>query len=232
MVEKGKIILFPCPIVEGKIESISPEATKLLHQTENFMVERAKTSRHFLKASKHPMPISEINIHEIAHNTGDEVFLKLVYQGKNIGILSEAGCPGVADPGSHLVSWAHQNEVEVIPLPGPSSILLALMASGMNGQNFAFNGYLSNKKNELIQELKGLESKAIKSKQTQIFMETPYRNQFMIESCIAALSPKTELCVACDINDSTQTIRKKSIQQWQKMDLVIFHKRPCIFLIG
>lgn len=232
MTKPGNIILFPCPITEGKTESLSLEAIRHLHATQSFVVERAKTARHFIKSTNHPIPIQEMDILEITDSKSEtEAFLQRIFNGINIGVISEAGCPGVADPGSEIVNWAHQNDIKVVPLVGPSSILLALMASGCNGQNFTFNGYLSNKKPELMQQLKSLEAKAQKTKQTQIFMETPYRNSFMIESCMQALMPSTRLCIACDINAPTEDIRQMSIKNWQSAKRDMYHKRPCIYII-
>ncbi len=205
----GSILLFPCPISEGKIESLSLEVLTKLRETTTFVVERAKTARHFIKSIKHPIPIPQLLILEISdNNTELENFLKFVFQGINIGVISEAGCPGVADPGSEVVAWAHKNNVKVVPFIGPSSILLALMASGLNGQNFAFNGYLSNKKPELITQLRALENKVQKTGQTQIFMETPYRNGFIIETCLQSLSDFTKLCIACDVNAPNEVIKQ------------------------
>jgi 16S rRNA (cytidine1402-2'-O)-methyltransferase len=233
MINKGRLLLIPCPVSEGKIESLSAEAFEYLHQTTHFIVERAKTARHFIKNSKHPLAIAQLTIHEIGDDKiENEAFLSHLLNGIDIGVISEAGCPGVADPGSEMVAWAHKNGIKVIPLIGPSSILLALMASGMNGQNFAFNGYLSNKKPELIQELKLLEAKMKKTGQTQIFMETPYRNGFMIETCLQTLDPNTRLCIACDINCNSEEIKMMTIQQWKKEITTSYHKRLCIYLVG
>jgi 16S rRNA (cytidine1402-2'-O)-methyltransferase len=233
MTGKGSILLFPCPVSEGKMESLSVEALQLLHKTHYFIVERAKTARHFIKASKHPDPIQDLIIVEISNDKKEmETFLSHTLTGINIGVISEAGCPGVADPGADVVAWAHAHGVRVVPLVGPSSILMALMASGFSGQNFAFNGYLSNKKPELIQHLKNLENKVQKTGQTQIFMETPYRNGFMIETCLQTLAEHTKLCIACDINSPNEGIRQMKIREWKKMKTDIYHKRPVIFLIG
>ena len=232
MTPKGRILLFPCPVVEGKTESLSPEAIRFLHETTYFIVEKAKTARHFIKSTQHPVPIQQLIIHEITHDKKeDEIFLEHTLKGIDIGLISEAGCPGVADPGSDMVDWAHKNGVKVIPFAGPSSILMALMASGFSGQNFAFNGYLSNKKPELVTQLKALEQKVQKTGQTQIFMETPYRNGFMIETCIQTLQDQTKLCVACDINAPTEDIRQMFILNWKKVKTDQYHKRPCIYLL-
>lgn len=229
----GNLFLIPCPIAEGKTSSLAQETLDILHQTTNFIVERAKTARHFIKAAGHPIHVSQLNIHEITENAKEnEDFLKQLLDGKDIGVISEAGCPCIADPGSLLVAWAHQHGIRVVPLVGPSSILLALISSGMNGQNFAFNGYLSNKKPELTTQLRQLETKAIKQHQTQIWMETPYRNQFMIDTCLQSLQSQTRLCIACDLNTTTEAIATKTINEWKKLKTDHFHKRLCIYLIG
>jgi 16S rRNA (cytidine1402-2'-O)-methyltransferase len=233
MKNKGSILLFPCPIADGHVDSLAPETIRFLHQTTHFIVEKAKTARRFISASKHPIPISQLEIFEINDDKAEtQTFLMKVFDGIDIGVISEAGCPGVADPGSEVVDWAHHNDIRVVPYVGPSSILLYLMASGFNGQSFAFNGYLSNKKPELIQQLKSLETKVLKTGQTQMFMETPYRNAFMIEACVMALQPNTKLCICCDINSPTEYIRQQSIKNWKKTDPNQYHKRPCIYIIG
>ena len=230
---KGNIILFPCPIADGNISSLSAESVQLLHGTTCFVVEKAKTARHFIKATNHPIAISQLEILEISDDKKEmEDFLEQHLTEKNIGIISEAGCPGIADPGADVVAWAHKNQVRVIPQAGPSSIFMAMMSSGMNGQNFAFNGYLSNKKPELIQQLKALEQKFQKNKQTQIWMETPYRNGFMTETMFQTLPGRTRLCIACDINAPTEEIRTMYIDDWKKIKTDHLHKRPCIFLMG
>ena len=217
MIQKGRIFLFPCPIFEGKTESLSAESIKWLHETTTFVVEKAKTTRHFIKSTQHPVPIALMQILEITENKKElSEFLQVVHQGTNIGVISEAGCPGVADPGAEVVEWAHLHGINVVPFVGPSSILLALMASGFNGQNFAFNGYLSNKKPELITQLKALEQKVQKTGQTQIFMETPYRNAFIIETCLDTLNDQTRLCIACDINAPDEYIRQMRVVEWKK----------------
>jgi len=233
MIQKGRIFLFPCPIFEGKTESLSAESIKWLHETTTFVVEKAKTARHFIKSTQHPVPIALMQILEITENKKElNEFLQVVHQGTNIGVISEAGCPGVADPGAEVVAWAHLHGIKVVPFVGPSSILLALMASGFNGQNFAFNGYLSNKKPELITQIKTLEQKVQKTGQTQIFMETPYRNAFIIETCLDTLNDQTRLCIACDINAPDEYIRQMRVVEWKKAIKGEYHKRPCIYLIG
>lgn len=230
---KGNLILIPCPVADGKISSLPQETLEMLHKTTHFIVERAKTARHFIKDAGHPIHVSHLTIYEITKDHREnETFLQNLLQGTDIGVISEAGCPCIADPGSVMVEWAHKHDIQVIPLIGPSSILLALMASGLNGQNFAFNGYLSSKKPELVSQLRQLESKVVKSQQTQIWMETPYRNQFMIESCLQSLSGTTKLCIACDINTATEEIKTRTIKDWKNSKSDHFHKRLCIYLIG
>jgi 16S rRNA (cytidine1402-2'-O)-methyltransferase len=225
--------MMPCPISEGHISSLSQQALDILHQTTHFWVERAKTARHFIKAAEHPVPISELNIHEITKDKQeDEAFLQLLLKGHNVAVISEAGCPGIADPGADAVSFAHKNGIKVVPLVGPSSILLALMSSGFSGQSFAFNGYLSNKKPELMKELRQLESTVQRTGQTQIFMETPYRNGFLLDVAFDTLQSRTKLCVACDINQPTEWISTRDIGEWKKFNTKELHKRPCIFMLG
>ncbi len=159
-------------------------------------------------------------------------YLQKLHQGKNIGILSEAGCPGIADPGHLAAKYAHQNGISVVPLIGPSSILLALIASGLNGQNFTFHGYLPNKIPLLGKKLRSIEAEIMKQNKTQIFMEAPYRNAFILEHCMKNISPNIQLCIACDINSDNESIQTKSIKKWKGTDWTTYHKRPAIFLIG
>ena len=231
--QKGRLYLIPCPVADSKISSLAQETLEILHRTTHFIVERAKTARHFIKAAGHPVHVSQLSIHELSEDLYENTkFLEQLLAGTDIGVISEAGCPCIADPGSLLVTWAHKHQVRVVPLVGPSSILLALIASGLNGQNFAFNGYLSNKKPELAAQLRQLEQKVAKSQQTQIWIETPYRNQFVTETCFQALSGNTRLCIACDLNTATEEISTKTISEWKKCKTDHFHKRLCIFLIG
>lgn len=233
MTPKGTLFLFPCPIVEGQIDTLPKETIDALRNTTSFLVERAKTARHFLKRAGHPIALPELAIQEITDETADVIaFLQRLLEGKNIGVLSEAGCPGIADPGSVAVQWAHTHNITVKPMVGPSSIVLAMMASGLNGQSFAFNGYLPNKVPELAREIKALEAKVTRTKQAQIFMETPYRNEFLIKNLLANLHPSTRLCIACDISAATETIRLLPVIDWKKEKTDVYQRRPCIFIIG
>jgi len=213
--------MMPCPIVDEHIDSLSKEAIDRIRRTTHFVVERARTARRFIKSAGHETPISELEIFELDKNAGDgqqdralQDFLKVLDQGTDVGVLSEAGCPGIADPGHIVVAYAHRHDIKVVPLVGPSSILLGLIASGLNGQNFAFNGYLPNKSPQLI------------------FMEAPYRNGFILEHCMKALSPNVKLSIACDINSPDQYIKTKKVSQWKGTDWKQFHKRVAVFLIG
>jgi 16S rRNA (cytidine1402-2'-O)-methyltransferase len=178
-------------------------------------------------------PQSELTIHDYSkHNrdTGTADFFKGLQTGKDVGLMSEAGCPGIADPGAEIVEKAHRMGIKVIPLVGPSSILLALMASGFNGQSFTFHGYLPIDKVERSKQIRELESMAEKNNQTQIFIETPFRNNPMLEEILKTAHPKTRLCIACDLTSATEFIQTKTIAEWQKK-VPELHKRPAIFLI-
>lgn len=231
---KGKLYLIPVPLGENATHTIPAYVITILHQLDFFIAERAKTARAFIKTTTPQKSFSELTFFELNKRTTPDdlqTFLQPAEQGNDMGLLSEAGCPGVADPGAVVVKMAHQKGIKVIPLVGPSSILLALMASGMNGQNFCFNGYLSAKKPDLGKDLKRLEQLSRKFRQTQIFIETPYRNMGMLEEAFKVLSPETRLCVAADISLKTELILTKKVKEWRKTKLPNLHKRPAIFLI-
>ncbi len=231
---KGKLYLIPTPLGENAIHTIPAYVIEILHDLDFFIAERAKTARHFIKSTQPKKAFAKLTFYELNKRTRPEewkTFLKMADQGKDIGLLSEAGCPGVADPGAQIVELAHQKGMEVIPLVGPSSILLALMASGMNGQSFCFHGYLSPKKPELARDLKRLEQQSSKHRQAQIFIETPYRNNGLIEEAFKALNSETRFCIAVDISLENQFIQTKKVKEWRKTKLPDFHKRPAIFLI-
>lgn len=227
------VYLIPCPITENGMADIPLSTLHTLHSLQYFVVERAKTARHFIKKSEHPMAISDLIIEEMAErdHSWKNTVKTWLKQNISFGIISEAGCPGVADPGAEVVAMAHQLAIPVFPLTGPSSILLALMSSGFNGQSFIFHGYLPNKKDELIPALKRLEKQA-QTGTTQIFMEAPYRNAFMLETITSSLAEQNKLCVACDILDKDQRIHTKTIAHWKSEDFSFFHKKPCIYILG
>lgn len=235
----GKLYLIPITLSNpGETvvvpEDVLPQTIKrVIDFIDHYIVENEKTARKFIK-SIHPekkqpdLKISVLNKYtDIAeHNE----FIQPLLRGENIGLMSESGCPGVADPGAVIVKLAHEKEIQVVPLVGPSSILLALMASGMNGQSFAFNGYLPIDKNDKKQALKNFERLSQDKNQSQLFIETPYRNNKLMEDLLQILHPNTHLCVACDITLPTEYIKTKTVNQWKK-EKADLHNRPCIFII-
>lgn len=201
-----------------------------------FIVERAKTARHFIKSLGPIKPISEMIFTEIGENgLSDEArqtFDEAVRSGTDVGLLSEAGCPGVADPGAALVALAHRTGVRVQPLTGPSSLLLALMASGMNGQRFAFHGYLSPKRPELARDLRRIENLARQHDQTQLFIETPYRAQMVLEVALESLQPDTVFAVAQDLTGAAERVQSLPVREWRKLKIKPLEKLPAVFLVG
>ncbi len=231
---KTKLFLIPTTLGPDSLHTLPQAVIDRIHALDVFIVERAKTARRFIKTTQPPKAISDLEIYEMDKHqpqSDQNLFKSALAHGKDIGLLSEAGCPGVADPGARFVQLAHQRGIEVIPLVGPSSILLALMASGMNGQHFSFQGYLPPKKPELAKALKRLEQLSLKTKQTLIFIETPYRNQAMIEQALNVLSSKTRFCIVADLTLSTQYILTLSVEEWRKQEIPNLHKRPAIFLL-
>lgn len=232
--KKGKLYLIPAPLGEEVTHTIPAYVIEVLHQLDVFIAERAKTARAFIKTTNPVKAFSELHFYELNKRTDPiemQTFLKDAEEGKDIGLLSEAGCPAVADPGAVIVEMAHRKGIEVVPLVGPSSILLALMGSGMNGQQFCFNGYLSPKKPELSKALKRLEQVSARHQQSQIMIETPYRNMGFVETALQALSPNTRFCIACDLTLETQYIETKTIAAWKKTKIQNLHKRPTIFIL-
>lgn len=232
----GKIYMLPCPISEGNPYDVLPEANRaVMGGLDYFIVENVRTARRFLSAAKIGRPIEELEFAECnEHTTALEIepLLKPILEGRSAGIISEAGLPGVADPGADVVALAQKKGIEVIPLVGPSSILMALMASGQNGQSFAFNGYLPIKPAERAKALRNFERRALTEGQSQIFIEAPYRNEKLLRDMLATLSGTTRVTVAVDITSPTQIIRTLSVEQWRKTPLPDMHKRPTIFIIG
>ncbi len=234
IMEKGKIYMIPTTLGDSIIDSVIPkDVQQIIIGTKYFIVENIKTTRRFLKKVERGIDIDELQFFVLNKHTSSvelESFLNPALEGNNMGVISEAGCPGIADPGSDIVSIAHSKNIKVVPLIGPSSILLALIASGMNGQNFCFNGYLPKERNLRIKKIKELERQAIIGI-TQIFMETPFRNNNLMEDLLKQCSPNTTLCLAADISLENEFIQSKKIIDWKKHapDL---NKRPCMFLIG
>ena len=231
---KGKLYLIPTRLGDNAPLEVLPISIKrIIESVDYYIVENEKTARRFIKkvSSNKSQPSLKISIlNKFTEQSELPSYLDACIEGENVGLLSEAGCPGIADPGAEIVKIAHLKDIQVVPLVGPSSILLALMSSGMNGQNFAFNGYLPIEKSERKAALTHLERLSFEKKQTQIFIETPYRNNKMLEDICASLNVHTRICVACDITLPTEYIKTKTVKEW-KHTTVDLHKRPSIFII-
>ncbi len=238
------LYLIPVPIAENALHTIPPYVQDIARRLEVFIVERAKTARHFIKSIGPERPLPELVFVEMpqhetdvankrgpADNEAETIFLQAIAAGKDVGLLSEAGCPGVADPGAHIVALAHRKGVKVVPLVGPSSLLLALMASGMNGQKFAFHGYLSAKRPELATDLRRLENQARQQNQTQLFIETPYRSQMVVDVALETLQPTTVFGLAQDLSGAAELVRSLPVRDWKK-EKPVLGKLPCVFMMG
>jgi 16S rRNA (cytidine1402-2'-O)-methyltransferase len=243
----GTLYLIPNTLGQDP-ESINPLAhiipetvQRMTAQLDHFVAENAKTTRAFLKLLNQHHPLSktlqELNISELNINTPAEALQSLIeplLAGHDVGLISEAGVPAVADPGANLVRLAHQKKITVRPLVGPSSLLLGLMASGLNGQSFAFNGYLPTDTGARTKRIKELEDRSRKDKQTQIFIETPYRNIGMLEALVNSCHPQTSICVATDLSLETEAITTTTAAEWKKRlqqnKAPDFHKKPTVFL--
>lgn len=228
----GTLYLIPTTLGENDLNSVLPEKNNIITcQIRHFIVEDIRTARRFLRKVDNTFPIDDSTFFILnQHTSAAEItsFLAPIKNGFNMGILSEAGCPAIADPGADIVHIAQQQNYTVVPLVGPSSILLALMGSGFNGQNFAFVGYLPIESAERGKALKKLENRIFNENQTQLFIETPYRNMKMLEDILRNCQPNTRLCIAVDITLETEFIKTKTISDWKK-ELPDLAKRPCIF---
>ena len=233
--KQGKLILIPNLIGEENFQdSITKKIIQTIKKTNFYIVENTRSARRYIKKIVPEKSIEEITFFAYGkHNTFNiqEDFLQNILSGNDIGLISEAGVPAVADPGSKIVEYAHQYNIKVIPLVGASSILLALMSSGMNGQNFAFNGYLPIDKKDQIKKIKYLENISKKTNQTQIFMETPYRNNKLFKTLISVCNNNTKLCIATNITQDNESIITKDIREWKTLKINI-DKQPSIFLIS
>ena len=230
----GKLYLIPTTLGDTEPLEVLPISVKqTIDNIDTFIVENEKTARRFIKriSPEKPQPSLKIFLLNKFTEAADiPNFLEPCLAGVDVGLLSEAGCPGVADPGADVVKIAHNKNIKVVPLVGPSSIVMAIMASGMNGQSFAFNGYLPIDKNERRNEIKRLERLSFEFNQSQIFIETPYRNNKMLEDLTTFLNNSTSICIACDITLPTEFIKTLDADQWEK-NMVDLHKRPTIFII-
>lgn len=230
----GKLYLIPTTLGDVSPDEVLPQTVKrAIDFINDYVVENEKTARKFIKSINAEKVQANLRLHVLNKFTEESEYnemLKPCLEGRNVGLMSEAGCPGVADPGAVIVKLAHEKGIQVVPLVGPSSILLALMGSGMNGQSFAFNGYLPIDKSEKKSALKNLERLSMEKNQAQIFIETPYRNNKLLEDILQSLQSSTRLCVATDITLPTEYIKTLTINDWKKTK-VDLHNRPTIFII-
>lgn len=230
----GKLYLLPVPLAETSAARVLPAAqTDIINRIKHYVVENEKTARRWLREMGLKTPQSELDILVFDKRSNKQQlaeYFRALKAGNDVGLMSEAGCPGIADPGAELIAEAHRLGISVVPLVGPSSILLALMASGFNGQSFAFQGYLPIDKAQRAKRIKDLEGLAEKQNQTQIFIETPFRNNQVMDELLRTCSIHTQLCIACDITDENEFIQTKTIANW-KLQVPELHKRPAIFLL-
>lgn len=232
--EKGKLFLIPAPLGDNEPSEVIPAPVlESLHGFRTFVVEEIRTARRYLSKAGLKGHIGELEFHELNEHTDQatvESYLRLFDEGNDVALISEAGLPAVADPGAQLVALAHRHGIEVVPAVGPSSLMLALMASGLNGQSFAFCGYIPAKTEERRSRLRTLEKVSGQLKQTQILIETPYRNDSLFGDILSVCGSSTKVCVAANITMPDAFIRTKKVSEWKKEGLVI-GKRPCVFLI-
>lgn len=230
----GTLFLVPVPLADdAAAKTFTPYLIDTINGIKEYIVENEKTARRFLKEAGLKIPQSELTIHDYGKHNRENIkdFFKGLLAGNDVGLMSEAGCPGIADPGADIVAAAHLKGIKVVPLVGPSSILLALMASGFNGQSFAFHGYLPIDKVLRTKRVKDLESLAIRLDQTQLFIETPFRNNSLLDDILKNAQPKTRLCIACNLTAAEEFVQTKTIGDWQKQ-VPDLHKKPTIFLLA
>ncbi|MGK6350624.1 SAM-dependent methyltransferase [Parapedobacter sp. DT-150] len=231
----GTLYLIPVPLADNAAAaSYTPYLTRIVNTIDEYIVENEKTARKFLKQAGLQKAQSELILHDYGkhiRNQADSArYFAGLLAGRDVGLMSEAGCPGVADPGAEIVAEAHRRGINVVPLVGPSSILLALMASGFSGQSFVFHGYLPIDKGERTTKIKALEQAAQRQKQTQLFIETPFRNNQLLAEILRTCNPQTRLCVACNLTAVDEQVISLPVQQW-RAQAHDFHKKPAIFLI-
>lgn len=231
---QGKLFLIPNVLAENTAEEvISPQVKEVIADTKVFLVENLRTARRYISSLKLGVNLEEVHMEILDKNTAPESINRLLqplFKGADVGIISEAGCPGIADPGALAVSHAHTRGIQVVPLSGPSSMFLALMGSGFSGQSFAFHGYLPIDKKERATALKKLEAESLREKRAQIFMETPFRNNQLLEDLTRTLSPQTKLCIAKNLTAKEELIQTKTIQDWKKSPIDL-HKIPTVFIL-
>lgn len=234
MTTLGTLYLIPVMLGDTAANEVVPaSAIRAVSLIDDYIVENSKVARKFIKAMVPEKVQASLQLFELnKHTNTNELksFIQPLLEGKNMGLMSDAGCPGIADPGAVIVAMAHEKGIKVVPMVGPSSILLSLMGSGMNGQSFTFNGYLPIDKTDKRTMLKNLEKWSFERNQSQLFIETPYRNNQLMEEMVQVLHPNTQLCVACDLTLPTEIMLTKPINFWKKHKIDL-HKRPCIFII-
>lgn len=235
---KGTIYMIPCPIAEhDSVWEVLPKSNlEVMNSLDYFIVENIRSARRFLSKAGIERKIDELEFVELNEHTTSvadvERMLRPILAGRSAGVISEAGVPGVADPGADIVALAHRHGVHIVPLVGPSSILMVMMASGQNGQSFAFNGYLPIKEPERSRTIRNYERRAQQERQAQIFIEAPYRNIKLFDTLINTLSAKMRLTVACDITSKEEIILTRNIEEWKKAGVPNIEKRPTIFVLG
>ena len=231
----GTLYMVPVTLGDDNLSYVIPaDVIKLIQSLEYFVVENEKSARRFLGSVKTNKPVRELNFQLLNEHSAEKDLPALIaplLAGHHVGMLSEAGCPGIADPGATLAALAHRKGIKVAPLVGPSSILLSLMASGFNGQQFTFLGYLPSDKAARINKLKDIEKQSQRLNETQIFIETPYRNQHMLEDILASCGANTKLCIARNVSLETEFVVSKTIAEWKKSELPDLHKQPTVFLL-
>jgi 16S rRNA (cytidine1402-2'-O)-methyltransferase len=231
---KGKLFMIPTVLAENTADwVISPQVKEVIANTKIFLVENPRSARRYISSLKLGINIEELHLEVLDKDTPPEQVSRLMMpllNGADIGVISEAGCPGIADPGSLAVAFAHQKGIQVVPLSGPSSMFLALMGSGFSGQSFAFHGYLPIDKKERAASLKKLEQESVREKRAQLFMETPFRNNQLLADALASLSPQTKLCIAKNLTASDELIQTKTIADWKNHPLDL-HKVPTVFIL-
>ena len=229
------LYLIPCTLGDTPIEQVLPPYnTEIIRGIRHFIVEEIRTARRFLRRVDKEFPIDDTTFYEMGKHADEgryASYLKPIAEGLPVGVISEAGCPAVADPGADIVAIAQRRDIRVIPLVGPNSMIMAVMASGLNGQSFAFHGYLPIDEGERARRLQQLEQRAQREHQTQLFIETPYRNRRFFDTLVRTLSPKTRLCVAAGITTSDEWIQTHTIAEWKRETLPELGKIPTIFLL-
>ncbi|WP_113651232.1 SAM-dependent methyltransferase [Pedobacter namyangjuensis] len=232
--QKGTLFLIPVPLAENASQkSFTPFLIDTINALKTYIVENEKSARKFLKEAGIKTPQSELLVHDYGkHKRGNSLvpYFTQLMQGVDVGLMSEAGCPGVADPGAEIVAEAHKRGIKVVPLVGPNSMIQALMSSGFSGQSFTFHGYLPIDKVERAKKIKELEALSAKNKQTQLFMETPFRNNHLLDDVLKNCQPSTQLCIATNINGEDEFIKTLAVAMW-KSEKVDLHKKPTVFLL-